>query len=125
MAKPQPTTVHCVGAVAQVGWTGTAADKVGAGQIITIELDSGRKRAVTAANDKYPALVPGGVFPALRGDMTPAWSPDGRRIAFASQSGPNGDFELATVCTDGSDRQQLTSGLREQYVTVAWQPVFV
>ena len=58
----------CVGRVVQVGWTGTAADKVGAGQIITVELDSGRKRAVTAANDKYPALVPeGGVLPGFAG----------------------------------------------------------
>lgn len=109
----------------QVGWTGTAADKVGAGQIITVELGSGRKHVVTPVNDRYPALVPGGVFPALRGDVTPAWSPDGRRIAFASQSHASGDFEIVTVRTDGRDRQVLTGGLHEQHVTVAWQPVFV
>lgn len=109
----------------QVGWTGTAADNVGAGRIMVIGAHGGRPRALTQANDKFPAFVSGGVFPALRGDVTPAWSPDGKRVAFASQSGPNGNFEVVTVgAADGKDRQRLTSMLHEQHLTVAWQPVF-
>lgn len=108
----------------QVGWTGTAADKVGAGRIMAVELHSGRLRAVTAVNDKFPAFVSGGLFPALRGDVTPAFSPDGQRVAFASQSEPNGDFEIVTVrAADGSDRRRLTNVLHEQHVTVGWQPL--
>jgi len=108
----------------QVGWTGTAADNIGAGRIMIVEVDGGKLRAVAQANDKFPAFSPGGGFPSLRGDVTPAWSPDGKRIAFASQSAPNGDFEIVTVrALDGKGRQRLTRVPSVQHVTVAWQPV--
>jgi hypothetical protein len=110
----------------QVGWTGTSADKVGAGRIMTVEANGGKPWPLTQPNDRYPAFVSGGAFPALRGDVTPAWSPDGSRIAFASQRAPNGDFEIVTVrAFDGKDKCRLTNVLSKQHVTVAWQPVFV
>lgn len=93
---------------------------------MTVEVDGGRLRTVTQTNDKFPAFSPGGGFPSLRGDVTPAWSPDGKRIAFASQSAPDGDFEVVTVrASDGKDQQRLTRvpGAHVQHVTVAWQPV--
>jgi Tol biopolymer transport system component len=108
----------------QVGWTGTAADKVGAGRIMVIDADGSNLRALTSTNDRFPPFSPGGVFPTLHGDVTPAWSPDGKRVALASQSEPYGDFEIVTVrAADGEDRQRLTSVAHEQHVTVAWQPV--
>uniref|UniRef100_A0A383VQ50 Dipeptidylpeptidase IV N-terminal domain-containing protein n=1 Tax=Tetradesmus obliquus TaxID=3088 RepID=A0A383VQ50_TETOB len=108
----------------QVGWTGTAADKVGAGRIMTVKLSSGKLQPLTQPNDRFPAFASGGIFPALRGDVTPAWSPDGSRVAFASQSGPSGAFEVVSVrASDGRDRRVVTSGSTEQHVTVAWQPV--
>jgi hypothetical protein len=110
----------------QVGWTGTAADKVGAGRIMTVKLSSGKLQPLTQPNDRFPAFVSGGIFPTLRGDVTPAWSPDGSRVAFASQVEPSGAFEVVSVrAPDGRDRRRVTtsSGGSEQHVTVAWQPV--
>jgi hypothetical protein len=40
-------------------------------------------------------------------DITPHWSPEGRRIAFASNR--DGDFEIFTMSEDGSSVAQLTS----------------
>jgi dipeptidyl aminopeptidase/acylaminoacyl peptidase len=39
-------------------------------------------------------------------DVSPSWSPDGRRIAFVSNRG--GNFELFTINADGSELRQLT-----------------
>jgi hypothetical protein len=109
----------------QVGWTGSAPDKVGAGRIMTVKLSSGKLRPLTQPNNRFPAFAAGGFFPALRGDVTPAWSPDGKRVAFASQAEPDGTYEVVSVrASDGRDRQVVARGLSAQHVTVAWQPTF-
>ena len=43
-------------------------------------------------------------------DLSPAWSPDGSRIAFAS--GASGSTDLFTVKADGSDRRAAEGGAR-------------
>ncbi|MDZ4278785.1 MAG: protein kinase [Dehalococcoidia bacterium] len=40
-------------------------------------------------------------------DVTPAWSPDGRRIAFVSDRG--GSFDIYVMNADGSDQRALTA----------------
>jgi|TARA_B100000315_G_C14075216_1_gene362383 Tol biopolymer transport system component len=40
-------------------------------------------------------------------DNDPAWSPDGRKIAFASNR--DGDFDIWVMDADGSNQRQLTS----------------
>lgn len=68
---------------------------------------------------------PGGMFPTVDGDATPAWSPDGSRIAFSSNRA--GSFEIFSMAADGSDVRRLTFTPREdaaagdQHVTVGWQ----
>jgi Tol biopolymer transport system component len=56
----------------------------------------------------------------LEVDRYPAWSPDGRRIAFARDTG--GAFELFLVDADGRNLSQLTrdSGRYEEFPT--WSP---
>lgn len=41
-------------------------------------------------------------------DGNPAWSPDGSRIAFHSEQGEGGIYEIYTMGVDGSDVQKLT-----------------
>jgi hypothetical protein len=91
---------------------------------MTVKLSSGKLQGLTQPNCKFPAYVSGGMFPNLRGDVTPAWSPDGSRVAFASQTAPNGAFEVVSVrASDGRDVRSVTSGVSDQHVTVGWQPL--
>jgi Tol biopolymer transport system component len=72
----------------------------------------------------YVVGVGGGTPQRLTGnetDRAPAWSPDGRRIAFASQAWKNGHWGLAFVSVmnaDGSGRTRLTPG-----AWPSWQPI--
>jgi Tol biopolymer transport system component len=50
-----------------------------------------------------------------------AWSPDGRRIAFLDRSGNEGPHLFVTN-TDGTERHQLTHGLRVEWTTLSWSP---
>lgn len=59
-------------------------------------------------------------------DSAPAWSPDGRRIAFESNAdvdgaNPEGDLEIWTMSADGADARQLThNALHDE--GPAWSP---
>ncbi len=50
-------------------------------------------------------------------DLTPAWSPDGRRIAFASDR--SGDLDLWLVSSHGGDPERLTFGSDDE-VAPSW-----
>ncbi len=52
-------------------------------------------------------------------DYEPAWSPDGRRVAFISNR--TGALKLWTMAADGSDPRQLTQGPDEDDAP-AWSP---
>ena len=55
-----------------------------------------------------------------RDQFHPAWSPDGKRIAFSSQ-GAEGGMEIYVMQADGSDLEQLTAGPGWSYLP-AWSP---
>ena len=56
-------------------------------------------------------------------DLSPAWSPDGTRIAFTSDRGPGvmGDNEVYVMNADGTDPRNLTNSPREDGFP-AWSP---
>ena len=51
--------------------------------------------------------------------FAPAWSPDGRRIAFAS--GRDGNFEIYVINADGSRQRRLTRNTGRD-VGPVWSP---
>ena len=53
-------------------------------------------------------------------NQSPSWSPDGSRIAFASDL--DGDYEIYTMLADGSDIQQVTDNPARDD-DPAWQPL--
>jgi hypothetical protein len=57
-----------------------------------------------------------------RHDTQPAWSPDGKRLAFISiPAGTSGDYLLQTIGPDGSRLKTLVSGVTEMQLPV-WSP---
>jgi dipeptidyl aminopeptidase/acylaminoacyl peptidase len=54
------------------------------------------------------------------GDSSPEWSPDGTRIAFASDR--DGDYDIYTMDANGSDVVQVTN-LRGDERFPDWQPL--
>ena len=91
----------------------------GIGQIYVMNSDGTGIQQVTTNPGTTPAFLPGGIFPPLRGDITPAWSPDGGRIAFASDR--DGNFEIYTMTPAGTDLVRLTE-TPDQEVSVGWSP---
>ena len=51
---------------------------------------------------------------------TPAWSPDGRRIAFATNR--DGQQEIYVMNADGSDQRRLTRAPRRDDILPRWSP---
>ena len=70
------------------------------------------------------ALIDGGEVRALTGsprmhDRSPAWSPDGSRVAYASER--SGFYELHLVGADGDGDRRLTSAEADHY-QAEWHP---
>lgn len=57
--------------------------------------------------------------PRAGNDASPAWSPDGARVAFIAAG--DGSSEVYTAAPDGSNRRQLTSDFSND-VTPVWSP---
>ena len=53
-------------------------------------------------------------------NFAPAWSPDGRRLAFLSSR--DGDFEIYVMNADGTNQTQLTHTNYEGAGRPAWSP---
>lgn len=97
-------------------------NRQGLGQIFIVDRDGGNMRQVTDNPGSTPAFSPGGLFPSFRGDVTPAWSPDGRKLVFSSDR--NGHFEIYTINTDGTGLQRLTyTPQTRQNISIGWQAV--
>jgi TolB protein len=75
----------------------------GSGEIYVIRADGGGQRRLTRSRAN---------------DIAPAGSPDGRRIAFASDRG--GTFQIYVMNTDGSGQRRLTRKPTNAFPT--WSP---
>lgn len=92
----------------------------GIGQLIVMDADGSNARRITDLPADVPTFSPGGIFPDMRGAVTPAWSPDGEWIAFASNH--EGNYELYRIRPDGSELTRLTR-TPEQELSVGWGPL--
>lgn len=98
-------------------------DAAGAGRIVLVSAVNGSVVPITQTNARWPKLVGGGVFPTFQGGVTPAFSPDGRYVAYCDQAGPAGRYHIFRIRADGRGRpKQLTKG-DVNHVTLGWQPV--
>lgn len=99
LSTPSPGELH--------GTVVFQSDRVGRSKLFAVELASGEVRALTSGRDHH--------------DVEPAWSPDGRRLAWATTRFDGGSFDLVAAGADGSQVTRLTStaGLHR---APAWAP---
>jgi TolB protein len=96
----------------QIAFTrATSFDSDFEADIYTIDVDGSRERRVTDS---------------LGLDGFPAWSPDGERIAFTSDVGPDKDTwddeEIFSMNADGSGRKRLTDISGNDHWPPSWSP---
>ncbi len=76
-----------------------------------VEVESGAARRITSGS---------------RGDEQPAWSPDGRRIAFVSNRGADADLawrsDIYVVPAEGGPAVRITAGRERLFRHPAWSP---
>ena len=90
----------------EVAYTFTPrADRNRRSEIRAASVETGEVRVLTGVEDMH--------------DNSPAWSPDGRTIAYASER--SGFYELHLVDRDGGDDRQLTS-VRADHSEPEWHP---
>lgn len=91
-----------------------------------VDAASGAVTPLTTTNAAFPPFSMGGIFPTLQGAVTPAFSPDGKYVAYCDQTKPSGQYEVFRIRADGKGRPtRLTSSKKgaEQHVTLGWQPL--
>jgi hypothetical protein len=92
------------------------------GKHVAFRVSSGRD----PASDIYVAGIDGTharrITHSGRHDTQPAWSPDGKRIAFISiPAGTSGEYLIQTIGSGGSRVRTLVSGATEKQIP-AWSP---
>ena len=92
----------------------------GVGQLLVLNADGSGLKQITNIAAGTPVLSLGGIFPNMSGAVTPAWSPDGDWIAFASNH--EGNYDIYLIHPDGSDMTRLTNS-PEPELSVGWGPL--
>lgn len=92
----------------------------GVGQLVVMNADGTGQRRITDFPKSTPTFRPGGIFPAMSGAVTPAWSPDGKWIAFASNH--RGNYDVYVVRPDGSGLRRVTHDPKQE-LSVGWGPL--
>jgi Tol biopolymer transport system component len=91
----------------------------GVGQLMVLNADGSGLTQITNFPTDTPVFKPGGIFPEMAGAVTPAWSPDGDWIAFASNH--EGNYDIYLIRPDGSELTRITES-PEQELSVGWGP---
>jgi hypothetical protein len=92
----------------------------GVGQIFVVNTNGTGMKQITTNSANTPPLDIGDFFPTIRGDVTPAWSPDGEWITFASDR--TGNFEVNIVRPDGKSLSQVTYTTNNE-LSLGWRPI--
>lgn len=92
----------------------------GVGQLVVLNADGSGTRQITDFPAGTPRFAPGGIFPVMSGAVTPAWSPDGNWIAFASNH--EGQYEIYRIRPDGTGIARITNS-PEPELSVGWGPL--
>jgi Tol biopolymer transport system component len=88
-------------------------------QLFVMNADGTNQTQITHSKGNPHPFSPGALFPVFRGEVTPSWSPDGKRIAFASDR--DLDYQIYTINPDGTNPKQITKTKGYQLST-GWQP---
>ena len=91
----------------------------GVGQLVVMDADGRNQRQITRIPSSTPVFSPGGIFPDMRGAVTPAWSPNGRWIAFASNH--RGNYDLYRIRPDGTGLHRILRS-PDNELSVGWGP---
>jgi dipeptidyl aminopeptidase/acylaminoacyl peptidase len=99
----------------RVAWAKRIRDRKGAWRLSAVEIGAmgspaGSARRVTAAADGR-----------AHDERDPAWSPDGKRLAFLSDAAKDGQAQLWVAPADGGPARKLTS-IRGQLEDPRWSP---
>jgi len=97
----------------------TQTVKNGVGQLVVLNADGSGLRQITDFPAGTPRFAPGGIFPVMSGAVTPAWSPAGDWIAFASNH--EGQYEVYRIRPDGTGIARITNS-PEPELSVGWGP---
>lgn len=92
----------------------------GVGQLIVLDADGSNMVQITNFGQDAPTFTPGGIFPSMRGAVTPAWSPDGEWIAFASNH--EGNYDIYRVRPDGTGMTRVLA-TPDPELSVGWGPL--
>lgn len=98
----------------------TQTVKDGVGQLVVLNADGTGERQITHFPPDTPKFDPGGIFPVISGAVTPAWSPDGKWIAFASNH--KGTYDIYRIRPDGSGLTRITNS-PQPVASVGWWPI--